>query len=228
MESERHGHSQALEGELGEDMELIAKEKGLTGLVTEVQQTAAGWIYTDMDSGKFWLRLSPDEDLCGLWELRNDVVNDNGDGRSKHTWKKEPVWEKGTRFILIRNVGAFRASVHALGDARDNENFSEADLTADERKKFLRRAGYLVSKIGDGSHVWLENLPDIFPKSLKPVPILNSRAAIEVSGAGSFHIREVLEHLVDKECKLTPWHLAHLLEQSECGEGPFESKDDDA
>lgn len=227
MESERRGHVQALEGELGEDMGFIAKEKGLTGLVTEVQQTAAGWIYTN-DNGS-WLRLDPDEDLSGLWELRRDVVNDNSDGRVKNDWRMQGLWKEGTRFLLSRNVWSFDARIHGLGEERGVADLKEKDLTPEEAAGLWKESGYLITMVGDGyTENRLNKMPDYFVQSLKPVPINTAQAAIEVSGAGEYHIRKVLEYLVDSgKAGIAPWHLATLLERSDYREGPFARKDKD-
>lgn len=229
MESERRGHVQALEGELGEDMGFIAKEKGLTGLVTEVQQTAAGWIYTDMDSRESWLRLTPDEDLSGLWELRRDVANDDNDGRVKNDWRKQNLWGEGTRFLLNYNLMSLDMRIHNLGEERGVSDLEEKDLTPDEVVDLRKKSGYLISIVGDSyNEARLDKMSDFFIQSLKPVPIDTAQAAIEVSRVGDYQIRKVLEYLVDVKGKFTPWHLATLLEQSDYHEGPFAKKEDDA
>lgn len=227
MESERRGHVQALEGELGEDMGFIAKEKGLTGLVTEVQQTAAGWLYTS--DGGSWLRLDPDEDLCGLWELRRDVSNDNSDGRIRNDWRMQGLWKEGTRFLLSRNVWSFDARISNLGEERGVVDLKEKDLTPEEAAELWKESGYLITMVGDGyTESRLNKMSDYFVQSLKPVPINTAQAAIEVSGTGEYHIRKVLEYLVDNgKAGIAPWHLATLLERSDYREGPFAKKNKD-
>lgn len=229
LESERHGYVKAIEGELGEDMSFIAKEKGLSGLVTEVQQTAAGWIYTDMNSRESRLMLTPDEDLVGLWELRRDVSNDDNDGRVKNDWRKQNLWGKGTRFLLNYNFMSFDMRIDNLGEERGVSNLEEKDLAPDEVADLRKKSGYLISIVGDSyNESRLDKMSDFFIQSLKPVPIDTAQAAIEVARVGEYHIRKVLEHLVDVKGKFTPWHLATLLEQSDYHEGPFAKKEDDA
>lgn len=226
LESERKGYAMAIEGQLGEDMESIAKEKGLRGLVTEVQQTAAGWLYTSDDGS--WLRLDPDEDLTGLWELRRGVANDNSDGRVKNDWRMRDFWEEGTRFLLSRNVMAFDARLNGLSEERGVSELEEKDLTPEKAAELWEKSGYLVSIVGDlYTESRLDKMSDYFIQSLKPVPINTARAAIEVSRTGDGAIREVLEHLVDVKAKLAPFRLANLLEQSDRSEGPFKRKDED-
>ena len=227
LESERKCYAMAIEGQLGEDMESIAKEKGLRGLVAEVQQTAAGWLYTSDDGS--WLRLDPDEDLTGLWKLRRGVANDNSDGRVKNDWRMRDFWEEGTRFLLSRNVMAFDARLNDLSEERGVPELEEKDLAPDEVADLRKKSGYLISIVGDSyNESRLDKMSDFFIQSLKPVPIDTAQAAIEVARVGEYHIRKVLEHLVDVKGKFTPWHLATLLEQSDYHEGPFAKKEDDA
>jgi len=148
----------------------------------------------------------------------------------------DPVWPKGTRFVLRRNEDALEMMVSALEDALEALEEPDSKASTEERERqaskikkklagkggLLYQAGFEIRKAGGRGFVPMGNMPKGFDRDMRSVPIINAKAAFDLVGHESHNLKEVLGYIVDGESNMVAWKLANLLEQSSKGLGHFE------
>lgn len=219
MKEEKETFVAALAGDLGPEMKAHANKYGLRGIAEIVEITPAGLIVRDlMDllNAPEELFVRPKCDVSGLWELKSDWENPNADRRTKGEWRLEPIWAKGTRFVIRRNQDAMDIITEALHDALDALNEPDAKESADEwfergdkiraklanKSWLLHEAGFEIRKAGEHGFVPMHKMPHGFDRDLKSVPILNAKDAFDLVNFEAHNLREILEYLVDAESKM--------------------------
>lgn len=238
---EKGNFTAALAGDYGPEMMRHANKYGLRGIAEAIEITPAGFIVRDLldpvDAPKEFF-VTPDRDASGLWELQSNWENPSGDGRVKDDWRLEPVWEKGTRFVLRRNQHAMDMNVEALEDALVALNEPGSNATEEGKEEqarkikaklanknwLLHQSGFEIRKAGARGYTFIpmRKMPEGFDRDLRRVPILDAQDAFDLIDFAPSNLRQILAYLVDGESSMVAWRLANLLEQASEGLGYFE------
>jgi len=241
VSAEKTARGRMLDGLLGQEAKERALREGLGGIFERIDLHPDGLTVVDLlnrDEPPF-LRPVPGRDMSGLWELTDDFENEDADRRTKNDWRLEPIWKKGTRFVLARNEMGYRiiadqkkTIISVLEEEEDDKHLEKIEALKaelEDEDTIWADAGYVIHKC-DAQHQWEKPLSNIaqckrFKSLLKPVPIMKTQDAFDYARTQEYHIRDVLEYLV-KDGKLQAWQLANLLHQASEGLGYFEEVTD--